>query len=117
MSESLKGKVAVISEVGSGFAKATAEFFAKLDAVSLVLYDINAEGLKATVKSCEASEGANTGFQKAAQGVGRFKWDESLAMRPEHFTDMVYQTCALTRGGWVSELMVIIGLAQDISGF
>ena len=28
MSESLKGKVAVISGVGSGFAKATAELFA-----------------------------------------------------------------------------------------
>ena len=29
---------------------------------------------------------------------------------------MVYQACALTRGGCVSE-MVLIGLAQDISGF
>jgi hypothetical protein len=29
---------------------------------------------------------------------------------------MVYQTCALTKGGCVSE-MVVIGLAQDISGF
>jgi NAD(P)-dependent dehydrogenase (short-subunit alcohol dehydrogenase family) len=249
MSESLKGKVAVISGVASGFAKATAELFAKSDNVSLVLYDINAEGLKATAKSCEASGsrvvsfvgdatkpetsqralreclaafgkvdflinyaggagrvapieemddemnrkiidlnlistimscrtfapqlkkqgygkvvnvssvcdrrswpgwavysaakagvnafskclytelrphgvcvtllvpgGANTGFQKAAQGVDKFEWDESLAVRPEHFADMVYQTCALSKGGCVSE-MVVIGLAQDISGF
>jgi NAD(P)-dependent dehydrogenase (short-subunit alcohol dehydrogenase family) len=60
--------------------------------------------------------GSNTGFQAAAAGVQKFEWDESLAVRPEHFADMVYQTCALTRGGCVSELMVI-GLAQDISGF
>ncbi len=46
----------------------------------------------------------------------KFEWDESLAVRPEHFADMVYQTCALSRGGCVSEL-VLIGLAQDISGF
>jgi NAD(P)-dependent dehydrogenase (short-subunit alcohol dehydrogenase family) len=249
MSESLKGKVAVISGVASGFAKATAELFAKIDNVGLVLYDIDADGLKKTVKKCEASGsrvisftgdatkpetpqralkeslsafgkvdflvnyaggagrvapieemddeinrkiidlnltgtimscrtfapqfkkqgsgkiinvssvcdrrswpgwavysaakagvnafskclytelrpygvcvtllvpgGANTGFQKAAQGVGKFEWDESLAVRPEHFADMVYQACALTKGGCVSEMM-IIGLAQDISGF
>ena len=60
--------------------------------------------------------GANTGFQAAAQGVKKFEWDESLAVRPEHFADMVYQACALTRGGCVSE-MLLIGLAQDISGF
>ncbi len=60
--------------------------------------------------------GSNTGFQAAAAGVQKFQWDEELAVRPEHFADMVYQTCALTRGGCVSE-MVLIGLAQDISGF
>ena len=60
--------------------------------------------------------GSNTGFQAAAAGVQKFEWDESLAVRPEHFADMVYQTCALSRGGCVSE-MVLIGLAQDISGF
>jgi short-subunit dehydrogenase len=60
--------------------------------------------------------GANTGFQSAAQGVAKFEWDESMAVRPEHFADMVYQACALTQGGCVSE-MVVIGLAQDISGF
>ncbi len=60
--------------------------------------------------------GSNTGFQAAAQGVQKFEWDEGLAVRPEHFADMVYQACALTRGGCVSE-MVVIGLAQDISGF
>ena len=38
MSESLSGKVAVISGVGSGFAKATAELFARQDKVSLVIY-------------------------------------------------------------------------------
>jgi len=37
-------------------------------------------------------------------------------VRPEHFADMVYQVCALTKGGCVSE-MVVIGLAQDIQGF
>jgi len=60
--------------------------------------------------------GSNTGFQAAAAGVQKFEWDEMLAVRPEHFADMVYQACALTKGGCVSE-MVLIGLAQDISGF
>ena len=41
--------------------------------------------------------GSNTGFQAAAAGVGKFEWDEELAVRPEHFADMVYQTCALTQ--------------------
>jgi NAD(P)-dependent dehydrogenase (short-subunit alcohol dehydrogenase family) len=249
MSESLKGKVAVISGVGSGFAKATAELFAKLDQVSLVMFDINEGGLKATAAACKAAGskvvsfegdvrkpetftralkecmdnfgrvdflinyaggavkvapieemddavnrtiidlnltstimscrtftpqfkkqgfgkiinvssacdrrswpgwavysaakagvnaftkclytelrplgiavtllvpgGSNTGFQKAAQGVNKFEWDEDLAVRPEHFADMVYQTCALSKGGCVSE-MLIYGLAQDVSGF
>jgi NAD(P)-dependent dehydrogenase (short-subunit alcohol dehydrogenase family) len=249
MSESLKGKVAVISGVGSGFAKATAELFAKLDQVSLVMFDINEGGLKATAAACKAAGsevvsfeadvrkpetftralkecmdnfgrvdflinyaggavkvapieemddavnrtiidlnltstimscrtftpqfkkqgfgkiinvssacdrrswpgwavysaakagvnaftkclytelrplgiavtllvpgGSNTGFQKAAQGVNKFEWDEDLAVRPEHFADMVYQTCALSKGGCVSE-MLVYGLAQDVSGF
>jgi short-subunit dehydrogenase len=60
--------------------------------------------------------GSNTGFQKAADGVKKFEWDEELAVRPEHFADMVYQTCALTKGGCVSE-MLVYGLAQDVSGF
>ena len=60
--------------------------------------------------------GSNTGFQKAAQGVNKFEWDENLAVRPEHFADMVYQTCALSKGGCVSE-MLVYGLAQDVSGF
>ena len=60
--------------------------------------------------------GSNTGFQAAAAGVNKFEWDESLAVRPEHFADMVYQTCALSRGGCVSEMMVY-GLAQDVSGY
>jgi len=249
MSESLKGKVAVISGVGSGFAKATAELFAKTDKVGLVMFDINEAALKATAAACEAAGskviafkadvtkpetftralkecldnfgkvdflinyaggalkvapieemddainrriidlnltstimscrtftpqfkkqgfgkiinvssacdrrswpgwavysaakagvnaftkclytelrplgiavtllvpgGSNTGFQKAAQGVNKFEWDEDLAVRPEHFADMVYQTCALTKGGCVSE-MLVYGLAQDVSGF
>ncbi len=249
MSESLRGKVAVISGVGSGFAKATAELFAKEDSVSLVVFDIDEAALSATAAVCKAAGssvvsftgdatkpetsaralkecldafgtvdflinyaggavrvapieemddainrriidlnlmstimscrtftpqlkkqgygkiinvssacdrrswpgwavysaakagvnaftkclytelrphgiavtllvpgGSNTGFQKAAQGVARFEWDESLAVRPEHFADMVYQTCALTRGGCVSE-MLVYGLAQDVSGF
>ncbi len=248
MSESIQGKVAVISGAASGFAKATAELFAE-KGCSLVVYDLNAAGLEATAAKCrkagakvvsfvgdatkqETSEralkeclaafgkvdflinyaggagkvaplteidngmcekilnlnlmsvimscrtflpqfvsqksgkiinvssvcdrrswpgwsvysaakagvnaftkclytelrphgvgvtllvpgGSNTGFQGAAQGVDKFEWDESLAVRPEHFADMVYQACALTKGGCVSEL-VLIGLAQDISGF
>jgi NAD(P)-dependent dehydrogenase (short-subunit alcohol dehydrogenase family) len=249
MAESLNGKVAVITGVGSGFAKATAELFARLDQVGLVLIDINEAALKATAGACEASGskvvafagdvtkpetferalketmnafgkvdflinyaggavkvapieemddaanrriidlnltstimscrtftpqfkkqgygkiinvssvcdrrswpgwavysaakagvnaftkclytelrshgvcvtllvpgGSNTGFQAAAEGVDKFEWDESLAVRPEHFADMVYQVCALTKGGCVSE-MLVFGLAQDISGF
>ncbi len=60
--------------------------------------------------------GSNTGFQAAAAGVKKFEWDEDLAVRPEHFADMVYQTCALTKGGCVTEL-VLYGLAQDVSGY
>ena len=249
MAESLKGKVAVISGVGSGFGKATAELFATADQVSLVLIDRNEQALKATADVCEAAGskvialagnvtkpetsqralkealdafgkvdflinyaggalkiapieemddeinrriidlnltstimscrtftpqfkqqgygkiinvssacdrrswqgwsvysaakagvnaftkclytelrphgiavtllvpgGSNTGFQSAAEGVAKFEWDEELAVRPEHFADMVYQTCALTRGGCVSE-MLVYGLAQDVSGF
>ena len=248
MSESLNGKVAVISGVASGFAKATAELFATKDQCSLVLIDINEQGLEATAASCReaGSEviticgdvteggffdkvaaktmdkfgrcdflinyaggalrvapieemddeinqkildlnvkstimscraftpimkkqesgriinvssvcdrrswpgwsvysaakaavnafskclytelrphgvgvtllvpgGSNTNFQ-AAEGVDKFEWDESLAVRPEHFADMVYTACSLTRGGCVSE-MNLYGLAQDISGF
>ena len=249
MAESLKGKVAVISGVGSGFGKATAELFAATDQVNLVLIDRNEAALKATADTCKASGsqvvalasdvtkpetferaleaalttfgkvdflinyaggalkvapieemddeinrriidlnltstimscrtftpqfkqqgfgkiinvssacdrrswpgwsvysaakagvnaftkclytelrphgiavtllvpgGSNTGFQSAAAGVDKFEWDEELAVRPEHFADMVYQTCALTRGGCVSE-MLVYGLAQDVSGF
>jgi NAD(P)-dependent dehydrogenase (short-subunit alcohol dehydrogenase family) len=249
MAESLKGKTAVITGVGSGFGKATAELFAKLDQVNLILIDLNQQALEATAKVCkesgskvialasdvtkpETSEralkealdnfgkvdflinyaggalkvapieemddeinrriidlnltsaimscrtftpqfkkqgsgkiinvssacdrrswqgwsvysaakagvnaftkclytelrphgiavtllvpgGSNTGFQTAADGVNKFEWDEDLAVRPEHFADMVYQTCALTKGGCVSE-MLVYGLAQDVSGF
>ncbi len=249
MAESLKGKVAVITGVGSGFAKATAELFAQLDQVELVLIDINEAALKATVTACEAAGskvvafagdvtkpetferalketlkafgrvdflinyaggalrvapieemddeinrriidlnltstimscrtftpqfkkqgygkiinvasacdrrswpgwsvysaakagvnafskclytelrphgicvtllvpgGSNTGFQAAAEGVPPFEWDEALAVRPEHFADMVYQACALTKGGCVTE-MLVYGLAQDVSGY
>jgi NAD(P)-dependent dehydrogenase (short-subunit alcohol dehydrogenase family) len=249
MAESLKGKVAVISGVGSGFGKATAELFATLDQVNLVLIDRNEKSLRATADACRKSGstvvevaadvtrseswervleetlgafnrvdflinyaggalkvapieemdddinrkiidlnltsaimacrtftpqfkaqkdgkiinvssacdrrswpgwsvysaakaglnaftrclytelrphgiavtllvpgGANTGFQAAAQGVSKFEWDEELAVRPEHFADMVYQTCALTKGGVVTEL-VVYGLAQDVSGY
>jgi NAD(P)-dependent dehydrogenase (short-subunit alcohol dehydrogenase family) len=249
MAESLKGKVAVITGVGSGFGKATAELFARADQVSLVLIDYNEKALADTADTCKASGsdvialagdvtkaetfelalketlaafgkidflinyaggalkvapieemddatnrriidlnltstitscrtftpqfklqgygkiinvssacdrrswpgwsvysaakagvnaftkclytelrpygiavtllvpgGSNTGFQAAAEGVKLFEWDESLAVRPEHFADMVYQTCALSKGGCVSELLVY-GLAQDVSGF
>lgn len=249
MTESLKGKLAVISGVGSGFGKATAELFAKTDQVDLILIDRNKEALDATAEVCrvagskvitilgdvtkletfklalkEALEnfgkvdflinyaggavkvapieemddevnrriidlnltsaimscrtftpqfkaqgygkiinvssacdrrswpgwsvysaakaglnaftrclyaelrphgiavtllvpgGSNTGFQAAADGAEPFAWNEELAVRPEHFADMVYQTCALTRGGCVTEL-VLYGLAQDVSGY
>jgi NAD(P)-dependent dehydrogenase (short-subunit alcohol dehydrogenase family) len=249
MAESLKGKVAVITGVGSGFAKATAELFAQKDQVGLVLIDINEAALKETVQACRAAGsevvafagdvtkpetferalketldafgrvdfllnyaggalrvapieemddeitrsiidlnltstimscrtftpqfkkqgrgkilnvasvcdrrswpgwsvysaakaavnafskclytelrphgicvmllvpgGSNTGFQAAAEGVQAFEWDESLAVRPEHFADMVYQACALTKGGCASEIQ-LFGLAQDIAGF
>ena len=249
MAESLKGKVAVITGVGSGFGKATAELFAKLDQVNLILIDFNQQALDTTAKVCKESGskvialasdvtkpetferalkevldnfgkvdflinyaggalkvapieemddeinrriidlnltsaimscrtftpqfkkqgygkiinvssacdrrswpgwsvysaakagvnaftkclytelrphgiavtllvpgGSNTGFQAASDGVKKFEWDEDLAVRPEHFADMVYQTCALTKGGCVSE-MLVYGLAQDVSGF
>ena len=55
MAESLKGKVAVITGVGSGFSKATAELFAKADQVGLVMIDINDKALKATADTCTAA--------------------------------------------------------------
>jgi NAD(P)-dependent dehydrogenase (short-subunit alcohol dehydrogenase family) len=249
MAESLKGKAAVITGVGSGFGKATAELFAQVDQVGLVLIDLDDKALAATAAVCEAAGskviaiqgdvtqsetferalkealsafgkvdflinyaggalkvapieemddvinrriidlnltstimscrtftpqlkaqgygkiinvssacdrrswqgwsvysaakagvnaftkclytelrphgiavtllvpgGSNTGFQAAAAGVKKFEWDEDLAVRPEHFADMVYQTCALSKGGCVSE-MLVYGLAQDVSGF
>lgn len=249
MAESLQGKVAVITGVGSGFGKATAELFAKADQVGLVLIDYNQQALDATANVCKEAGskvialagdvtdsatfesalkatldtfgkidflinyaggalkvapieemddatnrriidlnltstitscrtftpqfklqgygkiinvssacdrrswqgwsvysaakagvnaftkclytelrphgiavtllvpgGSNTGFQAAAAGVNPFEWDENLAVRPEHFADMVYQTCALSKGGCVSE-MLVYGLAQDVSGF
>jgi NAD(P)-dependent dehydrogenase (short-subunit alcohol dehydrogenase family) len=249
MAESLSGKVAVITGVGSGFGKATAEKFAREDQVDLVLIDHNEKSLKATVEAClapganvvdivgdvtkaetfevalkEALDnfgrvdflinyaggaikvapieemddetnrriidlnltstimscrtftpqfkkqgfgkivnvssacdrrswpgwsvysaakagvnafskvlytelrphgiavtllvpgGSNTGFQAAADGADTFEWDEELAVRPEHFADIVYQTCALSKGGVVSEVL-LYGLAQDVSGF
>ncbi len=249
MAESLKGKTAVITGVGSGFGKATAELFARLDQANLVLIDYNAQALESTAENCRAAGskvialqgdvtcletferalqqtldnfgqvdflinyaggalkvapieemddeinrriidinltsaimscrtftpqfkkqgfgkiinvssacdrrswpgwsvysaakaavnaftrclytelrphgiavmllvpgGSNTGFQAAAKNVNKFEWDEELAVRPEHFADMVYQTCALTKGACVSEL-VLYGLAQDVSGY
>jgi NAD(P)-dependent dehydrogenase (short-subunit alcohol dehydrogenase family) len=249
MAESLNGKVAVISGVGSGFGKATAELFARLDQVNLVLIDRDETALANTAEACRTSGskvialpgdvtrletferalketlvnfgkvdflinyaggalkvapieemddeinrriidlnltstimscrtftpqfkkqgfgkiinvssacdrrswpgwsvysaakagvnaftrclytelrphgiavqllvpgGSNTGFQAAAQGVNKFDWEEELAVRPEHFADMVYQTCALTKGACVTEL-VLYGLAQDVSGY
>jgi NAD(P)-dependent dehydrogenase (short-subunit alcohol dehydrogenase family) len=249
MAESLNGKVAVVTGVGSGFGKATVELFAKLDQVDLILIDYNEEALQATVDVCKAAGskvvaipgdvtkpetfelalkealdnfgrvdflinyaggaikvapieemddetnrriidlnltsaimscraftpqfkeqgygkiinvssacdrrswpgwsiysaakagvnaftrclytelrphgvavmllvpgGSNTGFQAAADGADTFEWDEELAVRPEHFADMIYQTCALTKGGVVTEL-VLYGLAQDVSGY
>ncbi len=44
------------------------------------------------------------------------KWDDTMQLLPEHFADMTYQVCALSRGGCVSE-MNLYGLAQDIVGF
>ncbi len=249
MAESLNGKLAVITGVGSGFGKATAELFAQKDQVDLILIDYNEEALEATADVCRAAGskvvaipgdvtkletfelalkeavggfgrvdfllnyaggalkvapieemddeinrriidlnltsaimscrtftpqfkeqgygkiinvssacdrrswpgwsvysaakaavnaftrclytelrphgigvmllvpgGSNTGFQAAAAGADTFEWDEELAVRPEHFADMVYQTCALTKGGVVTEL-VLYGLAQDVSGY
>src|SRR5512140_3434962 len=51
MSESLQGKVAVISGVASGFAKATAELFAA-KGCGLVMFDLNPAGLEATAAVC-----------------------------------------------------------------
>jgi NAD(P)-dependent dehydrogenase (short-subunit alcohol dehydrogenase family) len=249
MSESLNGKVAVISGAASGFAKATAQLFAQKDQCNLVIFDIDEKGLKDTADNCTKSGakvisfkgdatkpetfekalkacldnftkvdflinfaggavkvapieemddeinkkiidlnlnsaimscrtftpqfknqgygkiinvssacdrrswpgwsvysaakaavnaftrclytelrphgicvmllvpgGSNTGFQIAAENVPKFEWDEEMAVRPEHFADMVYQACALTKGGCVTE-MVVYGLAQDVSGY
>ena len=54
MAESLKGKVAVITGVGSGFGKATAELFASTDQADLVLIDNNEKALDDTVECCRS---------------------------------------------------------------
>ncbi len=53
--ESLKGKTAVITGVGSGFGKATAELFARQDQCNLVLIDLDEDALRDTEKNCIAS--------------------------------------------------------------
>ena len=55
MAESLKGKVAVITGVGSGFGKATAELFARADQVNLVLIDYNAQALECHRRELQGS--------------------------------------------------------------
>ena len=89
MSESLKGKVAVISGVGSGFAKATAELFARSDKVSLVMFDINEAALKATAAACEA----------AGSKVVAFKADVT---KPETFTRALKECGGALSGGSIS---------------
>ena len=86
MSESLKGKVAVISGVGSGFAKATAELFARKDKVSLVMFDINEAALSATAAACKA----------AGSRVVAFKGD---ATKPETFTRALKECLDALRQG------------------
>ena len=55
MAESLKGKEAVITGVGSGFAKATAELFAEADQVGLVVIDHNEKALEVTAETCRTA--------------------------------------------------------------
>ena len=55
MTESLNGKTAVITGVGSGFAKATAELFAKKDQANLILIDHKKEALDATASVCKTA--------------------------------------------------------------
>jgi NAD(P)-dependent dehydrogenase (short-subunit alcohol dehydrogenase family) len=87
---------------------------AGVNAFTKVLYtELRPHGIAVTLL---VPGGSNTGFQAAADGAEPFEWDESLAVRPEHFADVVYQTCALSKGGVVSEVLVY-GLAQDVSGF
>ena len=76
MAESLKGKVAVISGVGSGFGKATAELFASADQVGLVLIDFNAAALKATADACRAS--GSTVVELAADVTKAETWQRAL---------------------------------------
>ena len=76
MAESLNGKVAVITGVGSGFAKATAELFAELDQVGLVMIDINAQALKATADACEAAGSKVVAF--AADVTKAETWQRAL---------------------------------------
>lgn len=61
--ETLKGKVAVISGAGSGFGKATAEYFASEAQCSLVIMDINEAALADTVKNCKAAGSTVIGMQ------------------------------------------------------
>ncbi|MDC7226289.1 MAG: SDR family NAD(P)-dependent oxidoreductase [Spirochaetales bacterium] len=86
---------------------------AAVNAFSKCLYtELRPEGIGVTLL---VPGGSNTGFQNA-KNVDKFEWDEAMAVRPEHFADMVYQACQLTQGACVSE-MHVYGLAQDISGF
>ena len=73
MSESLKGKVAVISGVGSGFAKATAELFAQKDQCSLVMFDINEGDLKKTAENCKKAGSKVVSFKGDATKLDTFK--------------------------------------------
>ena len=106
MAESLKGKVAVITGVGSGFGKATAELFATADQVGLVLIDFNEKALEATADVCRKAGSkvialasdvtkAET-FDARSQGSARYLWQGRF---PHQLCGRRAQGCPHRRNG------------------
>ncbi|MCK9547657.1 MAG: SDR family oxidoreductase [Sphaerochaeta sp.] len=79
--ESLKNKTAVITGVGSGFGKATAELFAAKDQCNLVLIDIDKEALDATVKVCTDAGSQVASLAGDVTKLATFTWALETALK------------------------------------
>lgn len=71
--EPLTGKAAVITGVGSGFGKATAELFAEKDQCGLVLIDLDEKALADTAKKCEDAGSTVVSFAADVTKLDTFK--------------------------------------------
>ncbi len=79
--ESLKHKTAVITGVGSGFGKATAELFATKDQCNLVLIDIDKQALDDTVRVCTEAGAKVFALDGDVTKLATFTWALETALQ------------------------------------